>query len=258
MKNKVIKIVSIICVVVLLFGLGGYIAWRNYIPTNIEYAMSSDTDVNLSDPREVVGVSDYVFVCRVVEMHDYVHEKSSRDFPEVIHYYDLPFTECKIEIVKNIKGNLIEGAETSFYKVGGINHSKTAIYLDEGDIMPEVDKYYIFTGMAHPDGTMTGGGTNGTIELEEGIDKINLETSALYQKYVDAYNNQIYPSRSSIDIAYYAKADISYNDGTNNAQLYEKYLKIKKEKGYTIDEKYDEALKSENPKLEDILENVCS
>ncbi len=168
-----------------------------------------------------------------------------KDFPEVIHYYDMPFTECNVEIIKNIKGTLSEGVKTTFYKVGGINHSKTAIYLDEGDIMPEVDKYYIFTGMAHPDGTMTGGGTNGTIALEEGIDKNNLESSAIYQKYVDAYNNQIKPSSNAIDIAYYAKADKNYNDGASNAQLYEDYLKQKVERGYTIDEKYDKALKSE-------------
>ncbi len=258
MKKKILKAISIVCVVALIFSIGGYVAWRNYVPTNIEYAMTSDTAVNLYDPREVVGVSDYVFVCRVIEMHDYVHEKSGRDFPEVIYYYDMPFTECIVEIVKNIKGTLNEGAETSFYKVGGINHSKTAIYLDEDDIMPEVGKYYIFTGMAHPDGTMTGGGTNGTIALEDGIDKNNLETSAIYQKYVDAYNNQIKPSSNAINMVYYAKADKNYNDGTNNAQLYEEHLKLKKEKGYTIDEEYDKALKSENPKLEKVLEKVLA
>ncbi len=258
MKNKIIKVISFFCVVTLVLCVGGYTAWRNYVPTNIEYTMTSDTTVNLYDPREVVGVKDYVFVCRVIEMYDYYSEKGSRDFPDVVDYYDLPVTECRVEIIKNIKGTLAENSVTSFYKGGGINYSRTAVILKEGDIMPEVGKYYIFTGMAHPDGTMTGGGTNGTIALEDGIDKNNLETSAIYQKYVDAYNNQIEPKNSKNDIAYFAKADKNYNDGATNAQLYEKDLRAKSEKGHTIDEKYDKALKSENPKLEEVLDNVVS
>ncbi len=255
--NKITKIISIVSVVALVICMGGFAFWQKHIPTRIERYDSAVYLINHDNPQEVVGIKQYVFVARIIEVHDYYTEKKSRDFPDVIDYFDKPFTECRLEIIKNIKGSLIENSEISFYKGGGVNSTRTSIMLYQNDIMPEQDKYYIFMGMAHPDGTMTGGGTNGTIALEDGIDKNNLESSAIYQKYVDAYNNQIEPSYNK-DFEYYAKADIHYNNGTTNAQLYEKSLKAKKERGDILDKAYDKALKSENPKLEKVLEKVLA
>ena len=243
--KKYIKIVCIILAVILIVG---YVAWKNYIPTEIQYMMSGDTTVNSGDPREVVGVSEYVFVGYVQETYDYYTEKSSRKFPEIIDYYDIPFTECKVKIVESIKGNLKKGEKFSFYKVGGIVPSREYILLDENDIMPEKGKYYIFTGIAHADGTMTGGGSNGTIKLEAGIDESNLEQSEIYQKYLDAYENQILPDSKSAYPDFLCTADESYGDGTYNADLYEYYSKLQKEKG-SFDEKLDKAVKQGNKKI---------
>ncbi len=248
MKKHTKKILSVICIALVVTLLGGYVAWKNYIPTEIQYMMSGDTTVNLGDPREVVGVSDYVFVGYVQEIHDYHTEKSSRDFPEIVSYYQLPFTECQVKIVASIKGELEEGNEFSFYKVGGIVESRSCILLLEKDIMPEQGKYYIFTGLAHADGTMTGGGTNGTIELEAGIDESNIEESKIYQTYLDAYENQIPPDIESSYPDFLCTADKNYDDGTYNAELYEDYAKMKKEKG-TFDENLDKAVKKGNKKI---------
>ncbi len=248
MKKKTIKVVSVICVVALLIGIGGYIAWRNYVPTKIERFGSSVSIINLTDLREVVGYKEYVFVARVIETYDYYTAKNVRKFPDIVNYYDMPFTECRVEIVKNIKGTLKENIETSFYKVGGISISRTEIYLYENDLIPEKDKYYIFMGMAHPDGTMTGGGTNGTIALEDGIDKNNLESSAIYQKYVDAYKNQIL-SPYSDEISYLATIDVDFGDGTENAK---RYALEKESREYSAE--YEKALIQGNPKLESALE----
>ncbi len=251
MKKTTKIILSTICIVLAVIMVSGYVAWKNYIPTRIEY-MISDTTVNLNDPREVVGVKPYVFVGYVQELYDFCTQKSSREFPEIVDYYEIPFTECRVKVVAGIKGNLKEGSEFSFYKVGGIVPSRTCIFLDEGDIMPEKGKYYIFTGIAHADGTMTGGGTNGTIELEAGITENNLEDSKVYQTYLDAYENQILPSKGN-DFVYLCIADENYGDGTYNAELYKEYIEYIKEKGDSIDEAYYKAVKSENKKIDEVL-----
>ncbi len=253
---KIKKAISIICVFALVL-VGGYIAWKNYTPKKIDNSISMSTSVNLYDPKEVVGVKHYVFVAKVTGTRDYYSERLNYDFPDIVDYYDMPFTECEVEVIKNIKGELKENSTFCFYKVGGASALKDSIVLYEDDIMPEVGKYYIFMGMAHPDGTMTGGGTNGTIELESGIDKTNLETSAIYQTYVDAYYNQIKPLYSS-NIRYLAKSDVNYNNGAANAEIYGEDLKLQLEKGNGLDEKYDEAVMSENPELKKVWEDVVN
>lgn len=190
----------------------------------------------------------------VEETYDYYTQKSSRDFPDVIDYYDREFTECVVKVVEPIKGELIKGETFSFYKTGGITKDREYFYLDPGDLIPEVGKYYIFTGKAHPDGTVTGGGTNGTIELEAGITAENIGNSEIYKAYTYAYENQILPS--DIDpftgemtvselVRYFAKADKNYGDGTPNALIYAK----ENEKRNYVDERYDKALKTENKKI---------
>lgn len=229
MKKKV-KI-SILCIfLVAVIGTVGFLIWRfNHIPTKIVYTSSADTDVNLDDPREVIGVKEYVFVGKVEEVHDYYTEKLKRTFPDIIHYYDREFTECVITIVANIKGELETGKTLSFYKTGGISPDRSCIVLSKNDIMPETGKYYIFTGGAHADGTMTGGGTNGTLELEAGINENNLVESKIYQQYVDAFNNQILPRSKGLYPDFLCTADKNYGDGTYNAKLYSEYAKKKEE-----------------------------
>lgn len=235
MKKKV-KI-SILCIfLVAVIGTAGFFVWRNnHIPTKIVYTPSSDTDVNLDDPKEVVGVSDYVFVGKTEETYDYYSQKLQRKFPAIVDYFGGEFTECRLKIIAGIKGNLTVGNVFSYYKVGGINRSRTCIVLEEGDILPEAGKYYIFTGGAHADGTMTGGMT---IPLEDNINENNLEESKIYQQYVDAFNNQILPSYKGIYPDFLCTADINYGDGSYNAELYSVYLKKNEE----FDRKYAEEL----------------
>lgn len=248
MKKHKKWLIPVVCVVAVLSIL--FIAWFNHKPTEIKYPqVITCGGANMSDPREVVGVSDYVVVGYIEEMHDYYTEKHKHDFPALLDYYDMAFTECKLTVVTNIKGNIEGGTEFSYYKTGGINWLRTGIWLDEeGDVYPEVGKYYIFRGAAHPDGTVTGGGLNSTIPLEDGINESNLEESAIYQTYLDAAKNQIKHSDDPYD--YLCTADVNYGDGTYNAELYAQYLEHKKEIDSNIDEEYYEAIKDGNPKIE--------
>lgn len=222
------------CIAVIFTATLGYFLFRTvFPPKNIinlgNYA--SNDGIDISDPRKYVGISSYVFVAEVTETHDYYTERLFHRFPDVIDYYDMEFTECRLNVITNIKGNLAVGNVFSYYKVGGVNKSRTGVIIyGRDDIMPKVGKYYVFFGVTHPDGTMTGGGT---FPLEDGITESNLEDSAVYQKYIDAYEHQIIPySYNSYN--YLCSADIHYGDGSYNAKLYEEQLKKDEE----IDRKY--------------------
>lgn len=253
------------CLAVIFVTTCGYFLWRTaFPPKTVRYYSDYHTSdgINIDDPRVHVGVSKYVFVAKVTETHDYYTERLFHRFPKIIDYFDGEFTECRLNVITNIKGNLAVGKEFSYYKVGGINEFRTCTMLeDEDDVLPEVGKYYIFFGGAHADGTMTGGGT---FPLEDGITESNLEESAIYQKYVDAFNNQIVISHS-YTYDYLCTADINYGDGSYNAEVYAEYLKWEEEidrkyakkQSMTYEEfhekyfdyKYYEAVKKGNPKI---------
>lgn len=226
MKKHFKWIIPVITVVLVgSIGCGYFILKSNKIPTEIKY-IHANTAYNPNDPKEVIGSQAYVFVGFIEETHDYMTEKDTREFPERIKKKDLPRTECVVKVIKNIKGELTEGVSFSFYKGGGISENRKYIELYENDLIPEVDKYYIFTGYAHEDGTVTGGGPNGTIELEEGINAENLESSKLYQEYIDAAENQVSFGKN-LYTEFLAKNDKNYGDGSHNAKIQQKVLKEK-------------------------------
>lgn len=253
------------CIAIIFAATGGYFIFRTAVPPkNIIYEsdyFAADRAFDLSDTPRYVGATKYVFVAKVNETHDYYTERLFHDFPAVIDYFDSEFTECRLTVVSNIKGDLAVSKDFSYYKSAGVNKLRTRIVLyDRDDTLPEVGKYYVFFGTVHPDGTMTGGGT---YPLENGINESNLETSAVYQKYVDAYNNQIITHRK---FDYMCSADINYDDGSYNAEIYAEYLKWNEgiEKKYAaeqsmnyeefhkkhFDYKYDNAVKKGNPKIQ--------
>lgn len=108
MKKYFKWIIPVICIIVVSSIAGGVLYFqKNHIPNKIEY-IHSNTTINIDDPREVVGSQRYVFVGFVEETYDYFMEKDTREFPEIIKNYNDATTECRVKIVKNIKGNLTE------------------------------------------------------------------------------------------------------------------------------------------------------
>lgn len=225
--KKILKwIIPVTCIVLVAsIGCGHLFLNSNKVPTEIKY-IHSNTTVNTDDPREVIGSQAYVFVGLVEETHDYMTEKNKREFPQIVIDADVPHTECVVKVIKNIKGNLAENITFSFFKVGGTSEDLEYIQLYENDLIPTVGKYYIFTGYAHQDGTVTGGGPNGTIELESGINADNLESSKLYQEYVDAAENQVSFGKDLLT-EFLAKADQNYGNGSYNEQIKNEILKEK-------------------------------
>lgn len=225
--KKFLKVISVICAVTIL-GAGCYYLYSiTLAPKKFSYYIS-EPSYNAGDTRAVVGIYSYVFVGFIEETHDYMSERFKREFPETIKENDLPMTECKVKIIKNIKGNLRDDVTFPVYKSGGLSKDLMYIQKEQSSIMPETEKYYIFFGYAHEDGTVTVGDHPGIVELENGIDAENLENSKLYQEYVDAAENQIKNPHPSLSDNFLAKNDVDYGDGSHNAKIQQEILKEEK------------------------------
>ena len=223
-------VISVLCVIITLGAVSSYLYWNaNIAPKKIMY-YSSQVGYNPYDPREQLGNFPYVFVGFVEETHDYMTERRKREFPKIIKEIDRPMTECKVTVIKNIKGNLIEGISFSLYKSGGLSKNPRYIAMEQGDLIPESGKYYIFIGLAHADGTLTVGGLNDAIELESGITADNLDNSLLYQEYVDAFNNQTKPHYTYWEKNCLAAIDRDFGDGSYNEKVYQEILKEETER----------------------------
>lgn len=247
LKEILKSILQLFLVLIILFTI-----WLSYKPTEISYFVGCvESSIDINNLQEVIGINNYVFVGYVEEVYDYNHDRFFHKFPEIIDYYGWPFTECKVTVIESIKGNIEKGTELSYYKVGGVTALRRSVYLDveEGqvDYYPKAGNYYIFRGSAHPDGTLTGGGTFSTDMFEKGIDSTNYQQSAVYKKWVDAYENQI--TKNATPPHYLCSADVDYGDGTHNAEIYKEYCRQKKAKGSSIDEDYYKAVKDGNPKI---------
>ncbi len=247
MRNykKILKyVLCIFVVLVIIFSI-----WLSYTPTKVKYLSefsAEDTAINENDLREIVGISDYVFIGCVEEIHDYNSKKYFRDYPEIIDYNGMPYTECEVRVVESIKGCLNKDTTFSLYKFGGITWSRNCILIDDDDKLPEKGNYYIFAGSCYADGTMLVGGKNKTALLEDGINETNFENSTVYKNYVEAYENQI--TRNATPPYYLCSADANYGDGTTNAERYHQHINDRYN-GEITDKEYHKAMKSGNPKI---------
>ncbi len=225
MKRKWLAICGGVFAVLLIVGVSSLLYFGK--EPKINY-IHQDSAINLDDPYILVGSKDYVFVCQVLEVYDYVREKESRNFPESIQDGTDCYTECQIRILENIKGNLPLNQPLTCYKPGGyISKWKNLVSLYEYDIPVEKGGYYIFTGLALEDGTLVCGGYNGTAALESNATADTLSESnvvAAYRQYVD---NEVI---STFEVAHYRAAmDPGYQNGAYNRKEKQRYLAARQE-----------------------------
>ncbi|WP_145131662.1 DUF4179 domain-containing protein [Paenibacillus sp. Y412MC10] len=150
-------------------------------------------DVN--DKSEAVGISDYVFVGKVVSNNgttyrDIVTVEDENGDPKEV---GTPYTSYTIQVLDDIKGKLKKDVPIDILKHGGITQDKQSVFVFENDELPEADKSYIFLGYAQPDGSILISGPNSNIPLdvtETQLTKQNLNSSKEYQEYQEAFQFQ--------------------------------------------------------------------
>lgn len=99
--------------------------------------------------REAVGICDYVFVAKVVscdgtEYRNVITTEDEKGNPKEV---GSPYTNYTIQVLENIKGELITDKPIPIVKQGGISEKQDAIYLFENDSLPSENSIYIFWHM---------------------------------------------------------------------------------------------------------------
>jgi hypothetical protein len=142
--------------------------------------------VDMNVPEQVVGLSSNVFIGYVKEMTD------------TCYISNFPYTRYDVKVIDNIKGELPLDTTVCVNKEGGISEDSSCYLLFENDFLPDEGNYYIFNVRERiEDGSYTASGIN-TVVLIDDIDisnslnsKQELVNSDIYQRYIDAYQNQI-------------------------------------------------------------------
>ena len=195
MKKSIKKFlfVPFVLVAILLTTAVGFYTLRQFIPpAQIRYS-SSTRAFTIHDLREFVATKPYIFVGYIESTYDVNTTKLYRKHPDVVLDFakdGYGFTECRTKIVKVIKGELNTFESLPFYVTAGVTPDLLMIDTAEGKIIPEKGRYYLLLAFAYEDGTLVAGDVEVVIPLEEDINEKNFEESKIYQRYLEAYNNQ--------------------------------------------------------------------
>ncbi len=192
-KKGFILIVSILLAVGIFFSIGA--AHR---PTKTSYMHGSFT-IDINDTAQLVGDADYVFVGTVTDEASPIYED------------DLIYTPYTVDVLENIKGDLMTDKEIPILKFGGLAKDHSAYYVFEDDALPIVDKTYIFCAYAQEDGSLMVSGPRSNVELSTETTVQN-ESAAFrmaseYTEFQNAAQNQIVSDRERFVSIYEAKTD---------------------------------------------------
>lgn len=194
MNNIVKKFLKYCTILTIVISFSGCSKTSDVTNLDTKY-VSPMYAVDMSNPEEVVGISTNVFIGYVEQMTD-------------TYYIDnFPYTRYKVKVINNIKGALALDTTVQVNKEGRISEDSSCYLIYKDDFLPDEGVYYIFNVRERSeDGSYTASGVNTAVlidDIDMGVtddiisdNKQNnvtnkLENSLIYQKYVDAYKNQI-------------------------------------------------------------------
>ncbi|MCK1992179.1 cell surface protein [Peribacillus muralis] len=165
--------------------------------------------VDVDDPKETVGDADYVFIGRVDEDVDTVYKNpvtiETRDGTKEV---STPYTNYKVTVLQNIKGDLVTDTSIPIRKAGGINEDGSSVVLYEDDALPEEGKSYVFLAYAQDDESLLVSGPNSneyvegikqdvtSEKMEKGTASLNKEAVEVVSEYENAFENEIPTERN--------------------------------------------------------------
>ena len=189
--KRLFSFITIIVVMVSLSACGKTtVEWNGKTENMANLTMVSD----ITNLYVYVGLVDYVFVGTVEEIEHNV-------IPEKIKEHNDSYSEYRIIVDKNLKGNLV--SEITCRKMGGFKKDGTMllvsaevpggrIILDNG--LPEVGRQYVFLAYAQPDGSLTLSEIFDNREydediLNEYIEYINHELPSDRERFASIYDS---------------------------------------------------------------------
>lgn len=169
---KVNKILSIFFSVILGLTLSSCTKEESLEQTTEDFA------IDTNDPHQLVGFADYYFVAEVINQVGTNHKD-----PIILEgekEMAFPYTNYKVKVLNNIKGELPLDEEIVVTKAGGVSRDGET-FLYEGDALLEEGKTYIITASVQEDGSLLISGPNSSKEYDP----------ASIEKYQEVYDNEV-------------------------------------------------------------------
>ena len=212
-KSKKFIIMSVVFVLIIVVAVGVYLYFSTMQNTTISSGIYM---YDTSTPERAVGISDYVFVAKIdgIARTEYRNPTTVETGLSSSETRTTPYTVYNIEVVKNIKGELITSESIEYMQYGGINEDGETYTFMEGTGLLETGKYYIL--MAD-----TFEGDGGIIEVTEPNRRIllddvendeDVENSELVKRYEEAYKNEYIPEGAEEETRYVSKYDVNYKE----------------------------------------------
>ena len=212
-KSKKFIIMSVVFVLIIVVAVGIYLFYKS-IPYNTITTVLYMYDTSI--PEQAVGISDYVFVAKVngIARTDYI-DTGTVELKLTGNQKKLsPYTVYNVDVVKNIKGELITSEPIEYMQYGGINEDgKGYTYIPETDFL-EVGKYYLLlvNTFRADGGILETSDKNRIILLDDVESDEEVENSELVKKYEEAYKNEYIPEGAENETRYISKYDVNYED----------------------------------------------
>lgn len=172
------------------------------------YENSGIMAYNMSNINEAVGAVEYVFIAKInnIDRTEYRNnvEVEENSFGILKKEITDPYTIYNVEVIENIKGDLIIGKNIELTQNGGLNKDqKSYSFFDGGSLLEEGQYYVILAFVPFPNGELlihnkyTYEKININVNIDNKIDTIsynNLNEIDIVTKYKDAYENEIVPA----------------------------------------------------------------
>ncbi|MFV0504516.1 MAG: hypothetical protein ACK5LT_11235 [Lachnospirales bacterium] len=198
MKKKLVILTAVIAVFVTTVGVIQINS--NQISQISESKSTYGIDINDTSAR--IGFSDYVFVGEIIEKvgteyRHYAKEQNGNDITGT----GSPYTEYKVKIIENIKGDLPLNDELTFFQAGGLTEDKQNIEIYEGDELMEENNAYIIKISVQPDETLLASGSNNNTQININA-KSGLSSNKEYQEYLVNMDSAEEFERERFEIVY--------------------------------------------------------
>lgn len=173
---------------------------------------------NPADKAKLVYFFDYVFIARIDELVGTTYE----DVVELEggRIVATPYTNYKITVLQNIKGNIEAGVSIPFAKYGGIDAENQYLSAFEKELFPKAGETYIIIAYADENGELRSFGPNTNILLCK--DSTNIERDLAKSGADNPYQTAI-----NTYIEAYEKHDDAYEPAVRYTSKYEKGSSVK-------------------------------
>lgn len=200
------KMIVAVCIICFLLGTGVFIGKNSTaISSKSEesqtvYEVKGCYVIDINNPAEVSGASEYVFVGEVKRKGDTTYENELQGEPiekgeNGKLMAGMPYTYYDVSVIDNMKNELPQDQPITILNTGGARIDGSGYEVIAGDKMLEVGKTYIFLGNKREDGTILIDGTNFNVPMGESAKELrkkkNLEQNDVYKRYQKAIKNQI-------------------------------------------------------------------